>query len=82
MAEERALHLDHDTCQKARSDLTNPRARLSAEMSWMPGVAPRVAERLARTLSENSQAVRSDESLPELARANLMAGAFELIDEN
>ncbi len=26
MAEEKALHLDHDTCQKARSDLTNLRA--------------------------------------------------------
>lgn len=82
MAEERALHLDHDTCQKARSDLTNPRARLCAEMSWMPGVAPRIAEKLARTLSEDPQSVRSDESLPELARANLMAAVFELIDED
>ena len=82
MAEERALHLDHDTCQKARSDLTNPKARLSAEMAWMPGVAPRMAEKLAKTLSEDPQSLRSDESLPELARANLMAAAFELIDED
>jgi hypothetical protein len=82
MAEERSLHIDHDLCQKARSDLTNPRARLSAEMAWMPGVAPRVAEKLVRTLSDNPISVRSEDGLPELARANLMAAAFELVDEN
>lgn len=81
MAEERALHLDHDTCQKARSDLTNPRARLSAEMSWMPGVAPRMAEKLVKVLSEDPKFVRSEEGLPELARANLMAAAFELVED-
>jgi hypothetical protein len=82
MAEERSLHIDHDLCQKARSDLTNPRVRLSAEMAWMPGVAPRVAEKLTKTLSENPFSVRSEDGLPELARANLMAAAFELVDEN
>lgn len=81
MAEERALHLDHDTCHKARSDLTNPKARLSAEMAWMPGVAPRMAEKLAKTLLEDPESLWSDENLPELAHANLMASAFELIDE-
>lgn len=82
MAEERSLHIDHDLCQKARADLTNPRARLSAEMAWMPGVAPRVAEKLSKTLSDDPFSVRSEEGLPELARANLMAAAFELVDEN
>ena len=82
MAEERSLHIDHDLCQKARSDLTNPRARLSAEMAWMPGVAPRVAEKLTKTLSDDPFSVRSEDGLPELARANLMAAAFELVDEN
>ena len=82
MAEERALHLDHDTCQKARSDLTNPRARLSAEMAWMPGVAPRMAEKLVNALAENPESVRSEDGLPELARANLMAAAFEQVGEN
>jgi len=82
MAEERSLHIDHDLCQKARSDLTSPRARLSAEMAWMPGVAPRVAEKLTKTLSDDPFSVRSEGGLPELARANLMAAAFELVDEN
>lgn len=78
MAEERALIFDHDLCQKARSDLTNPRTRLCAEMSWMPGVAPRVAEKLASALLADSTPFRSDQGVPELAKANLMAAALEL----
>jgi len=82
MAGERELHLDHDLCQKARSDLTNPRARLSAEMAWMPGVSPRMAEKLTKALSEDPLSVRSEEGLPVLARANLMAAAFELVEDD
>jgi len=81
MAEERSLHIDYKLCQKARSDLTNPMARLSVEMSWMPGVAPRAAERFTNTLSEDPVSVRSEDGLPELARANLMAAALELVDD-
>lgn len=78
LAEERALIFDHDLCQIARSHLTNPRTRLCAEMSWMPGVAPRVAEKLALALLADSTSFRSDQSVPELAKANLMAAALEL----
>jgi hypothetical protein len=82
MAEELSLHIDHDLCQKARSDLTNPRARLSAEMAWMPGVAPRAAERLAKALFEDPASVRLETGLPELAHANLMAAIVELMEED
>ena len=82
LTEERALHLDHDLCQKARSDLTNPRARLAAEVAWMPGVSPRVSEKLIKELSRNPISIRSEEGLPELACANLMAAAFELVKED
>lgn len=81
MAEERALHIDGDICQKARTDLTNPRTRLSSEMAWIPGVAPRTAEKMIQTLSDAPQMVRSELGLPGLARANLMAAACELVDE-
>ena len=33
LAEEKSLELDHDVCQKARSDLTNPRTRLGVEIA-------------------------------------------------
>lgn len=82
VAEERALMLDHDTCQKARADLINPRTRLAAEMSWMPGLAPHVATKLMAALSADPKSVRSESRLPELARANLLAASIELADED
>ena len=82
MAEERALHMDGDICQKARSDLTNPRTRLSSEMAWMPGVAPRTAENMVLALAKSPRAVRSVHGLPGLARANLMAAVCELVAED
>ncbi|ADG14237.1 conserved hypothetical protein [Paraburkholderia atlantica] len=82
MAEERSLQLDSDICQKARSDLTNPKARLAAEMAWMPGVAPKIAENVVRTLSANSRVARSAQGLPALARANVMAAACELVADS
>ncbi|NVH74796.1 hypothetical protein FSB08_20220 [Paraburkholderia sp. JPY432] len=82
MAEERSLHLDSDICQKARADLTNPRARLAAEMAWMPGVAPKIAENMVRTLTEDPLAARSAQGLFGLARANVMAAACMLAVDN
>ena len=78
IAEERSLHLSHELCQKARADLTNPRARLSAEISWMPGVAPAVVEKLANSLEHP---VPSERGLPPLAQANLAAASFEVRGE-
>lgn len=81
-AEEKALQLDHDLCHKARSELTNPRSRLAAETSWLPGVAPSIAEKAVQSLLDDPTAVRRKVGLPDLARANLMAAAFQLIGEN
>lgn len=81
-AEERSLFIDHDLCQKARSDLINPRTRLAAEMAWMPGVAPKMAERLIQSIRNSSISAASESGLPELAKANLMAAAFELVRDN
>src|SRR6266404_1964614 len=79
IAEVRSLQLDSDVCQKARSDLTNLRTRLSAEIGWMPGVAPSVAKKLVKTLSDNPKAVWSEAGLSDLARANILAAACELV---
>jgi Mg2+ and Co2+ transporter CorA len=80
LAEEKSLELDHEICQKARSDLTNPRARLSAEMTWLPGVSPRKATQLAECLLNDPMAIREEDSLPILAHLNLLAAAFEAVD--
>lgn len=80
LAEEKSLEIDHDFCQKARSDLTNPRTRLSAEMAWLPGVSPRKASQLLEILLQDSLAVRDESGLPTLAHLNLLAAAFDSVD--
>ena len=80
LAEEKSLELDHGVCQKARSDLTNPRTRLSAEIAWLPGVSPRKASQLVENLLHDPMAVREESGLPTLAHLNLLAAAFEAVD--
>lgn len=80
LAEEKSLELDHEVCQKARSDLTNPRSRLSVEMAWLPGVSPRKASQMVESLSQDPMAIREESGLPTLAHLNLLAAAFESVD--
>jgi hypothetical protein len=80
IADEKSLELDHEVCQKARSDLTNPRSRLSMEMAWLPGVSPRKASQLVDGLLHNPMTIREESGLPTLAHLNLLAAAFESVD--
>ena len=80
LAEEKSLELDHDVCQKARSDLTNQRTRLSVEIGWLPGVSPRKASQLVENLVNDPMAIRKESGLPTLAHLNLLAAAFEAVD--
>ncbi|MBV5330961.1 hypothetical protein JZU69_00735, partial [bacterium] len=79
LAEERSLEIDHELCQKARSDLTNPRNRLSVEVAWLPGVSPTRAKTLLDQLLRNPLSIRGETGLPDLAFANLLGAAFESI---
>lgn len=80
LAEEKSLELDHDACQKARSDLTNTRTRLSVEIAWLPGVSPRKASLLLDALRHDPMAIRVESGLPTLAHLNLLAAALEAVD--
>jgi len=80
LAEEKSLEVDHEACQKARSDLTNPRTRLGVEMAWLPGVSPRKAVQLIDQVMQDPMSMRTETGLPSLAHANLMAAAFESVD--
>lgn len=79
LAEEKSLELDHEACQKARSDLTSPRTRLGVEMGWLPGVSPRKATQLTNQLLQDPMSIRAESGIPSLAHANLMAAAFEAV---
>jgi hypothetical protein len=81
-AEERSLAADPASCQQARSELTNPRTRLAAEISWLPGVSPRRATALLNSLTADPFSVRREEGIPTLAHCNLMASAFEAVSSN
>lgn len=80
LAEEKSFEADYEACQKARSDLTNPRTRLSAEIAWLPGVSPRRASQLVDALLHNRIAIRAETGLPTLAQLNLLAALFESVD--
>ena len=73
--QERAAALDPHLCRTAHSDLANPRSRLSAEVSWLPGVPPERAIAAVKVLSGDSWTTEFE--LPPLARANALAGRIE-----
>lgn len=81
-AEEKSLELDYDACQKARSDLTNPRTRLGAEIGWLPGTSPEKAWRLMSALHMDPVTVRKEPDLSTLAYLNLLAAMFETVDDS
>jgi hypothetical protein len=78
LADLRGLDLDPEVCQKARSELTNPRARLKAEVGWLPGVSPRKTTQLIEALETDALSVRTETNLPTLAQLNLLCASIEL----
>lgn len=82
VAEEKSLDIDYEICQKARSDLTNPRTRLTVEIGWLPGVSPRRAGQLLDNLLNDPMAIRQESGLPTLAHLNLLAAALETVDDS
>tara|TARA_R110002124_G_C8965360_1_gene514477 strand:+ start:788 stop:2272 length:1485 start_codon:yes stop_codon:yes gene_type:complete len=56
--------------------------RLSAEMSWLPGVSPGKAAQFVSALHSDPMSLREESGLPTLAHLNLLASAFEAIDGN
>lgn len=72
-AEEKSLAIDTDVCTKACSILTNPRQRLSAEISWLPGLSPGKVDEIIKNISTSPIQGINDLliGLPHLAYCNL-----------
>ena len=81
-AEVKSLDLNEEVCQQAFSDLTNPRARLSAEMAWLPGIPPHKTALLLEELYNNPMTICRESGLPILAKLNLLAAVFEAMDRD
>jgi len=83
LADERSLLLDSSECMEARSDLTNPRKRLSAEVAWLPGIGPKRAGEVLLLLESSPTDLLAVDKLSSIARANsLAAGLARLSDHN
>lgn len=76
LAADCALHLDDQICQKARSELTNPRLRIAAEVGWLPGISPNKSAQLLENALHDPISLRHVQGLPSLARANLLSVAL------
>jgi len=82
LAEEKSLTGDEQSIQSAVSTLLNPRKRLGAEIAWLPGLGPRRVAHALTLLKDDPIALRSEQGLPLLAKANLLAdGLGRVIDE-
>lgn len=75
-ADERSLVEDPEHCTKARATLTHPKKRLTAELSWLPGLSPKRVAAAIKVLKSDVSRVSNLESFPPLARANLISAAL------
>lgn len=83
LADERSLLLDSSECMEARSELTNPRKRLSAEVAWLPGIGLKRAGELLSIIESSPTDLLAVGNLSSIARANLLAaGIARLPDHN
>lgn len=83
LADERSLILDSSACMEARSELTNPRKRLSAEIAWLPGTGPKRVAAVLSLLESSSADLLAVDNLSPIARTNLLtAGLARLPDQN
>lgn len=85
LAEEASLSADPDACQKARSELTNPRKRLEAEISWFPGIDPAKVKEWSALLESDTGTLRELKELKEcsgLVRFNLLGAGLSRLQES
>ena len=82
LADERSLLLDSNECMQARSELTNPRKRLSAEIAWLPGYGPTKVEESLRILKASPGNLLSSVSGVPIAKANLLAAGLQRLSNS
>ena len=76
LADEQGLLHDPDACLKARSEITNPRKRLSAEIAWLPGLSPTKVKEALLLLESNPDGLREMDNLNGIVRINLMVAGL------
>ena len=82
LAEDKSLLIDPAICAQARSDLTNPRKRLSAEIAWLPGIAPQRAAEFISTVVDKPSEIRLIKNIPQISLSNLLAASLLQIQKD
>ena len=75
LAEEAALHGDHDAAINARNVLSNPRTRLAAEVAWFPGLSPKRITLTLESIAQGGHPVL--DGFNPLSSANFVVEALE-----
>lgn len=76
LAEEKSLEIDESVCTEARIALTNPRKRLSAEMSWFPGVGEKATKAMLGRIKFGLMEKEDMKNLPPLVAFNLSVNSL------
>ena len=76
LAEERSLKSDADECMSARTILTHPRNRISAEIAWLPGIDPERTDEILKRLETPDQNLHGNTGLTHIACANFLVSGL------
>ena len=76
LAEERSLLSDADECMAARTILTHPRNRISAEIAWLPGIDPERTDEILKRLETPDQNLHGNTGLTHIACANFLVSGL------
>ena len=77
ISDERSLLIDPEECIKARSELTNPKKRLSAEIAWLPGLSPKKTEELIQFVRTSPEEIILFNDIPSICKTNLYVSAIQ-----
>lgn len=81
LAEERSLMIDSNMCIQARSDLINPRKRLSSEIAWLPGIGPKRSAELLLLVESSPPDLLDIDKVTSVTRANLLAAGLSRLTD-
>ena len=76
LAEEQSLLNETDEYAEARATLTHPRKRLSAEVSWLPGIGPKKTKEFLDLLGGALDTLLQIDNVTPIIRSNIIASAI------
>lgn len=76
LSDEQSLIIDSNISSQARSDLLNPKKRLAAEISWLPGISPNRIKAILTFVETSPKSLIGLVDILPITRANLLAAGI------